>query len=88
MPDSAYECFRRRGIHLIHLNARSLVKKIDEIRLLVLKTNPAVLSITETWFDKSVTDNSVKIENYNIVRNERIAVTFSASQGMKYKLLL
>ena len=27
IPDSAYKCFRRRGLHLIHLNARSLVNK-------------------------------------------------------------
>ena len=27
MPDSSYECFKNRGPHIIHINARSLAKK-------------------------------------------------------------
>ena len=72
MPDSAYNCFRRRGLHLIHINARSLPGKIEEIRILAKKANPAILSVTETWFDKSITDNCVKIPNYNIIRRDRL----------------
>ena len=37
MPDNAYECFRRRGLHFIHVNARSLFYKMSEIRKLVQK---------------------------------------------------
>ena len=72
MPDSAYECFKRRGLHLIHINARSIIKKMSEIRILAEKTNPAILAITETWFDNSVPDKSVEIENYNIIRKDRL----------------
>ena len=71
MPDNAYECFRRRGLHFIHVNARSLFYKMSEIRKLVQKSNPAILSVTETWFDTSVTDNSIEIEKYNIIRRDR-----------------
>ena len=71
MPDNAYECFRRRGLHFIHVNARSLFYKMSEIRKLVQKSNPAILSVTETWFDTSVTDNSIEIEKYNIIRRGR-----------------
>ena len=71
MPDNTYECFRRRGLHFIHVNARSLFHKMSEIRILVQKSNPAILSVTETWFDTSVTDNSIEIEKYNIIRRDR-----------------
>ena len=46
MPDNAYECFKRRGLHFIHVNARSLIHKMSEIRILVQKSNPAILSAT------------------------------------------
>ena len=46
-PDH-YECFKRKGLHSLHLNVRSLVNKISEIRLLASKTRAAVISLSET----------------------------------------
>ena len=30
MPDSSYEYFKNRGLHIIHINARSLAKKCQK----------------------------------------------------------
>ena len=43
-PDQCmWDCFKMSGLHFLHLNARSIIPKIDEIKLLVLNSRPAVL---------------------------------------------
>ena len=62
-----YECFKRKGLHFLHLNARSLVNKISEIRLLAFKTRAPVISLSETWLDDSVLDNEISISDWFVV---------------------
>ena len=45
---------------------------MSEIKLITKESNPAVLSITETWLDDCHTDDSISIEGYNIVRRDRV----------------
>ena len=66
-----FDCLHRKGLHCIHLNARSLLPKLSELRCLAIKTKVAVIGITETWLDDTVTDNEVAIPGYNIVRHDR-----------------
>ena len=61
----------QRGLHFIHINVRSLLPKITELRNLALKTKAAVISITETWLDSTVTDNEINRNGYCIERNDR-----------------
>ena len=49
-----FECVQRKGLHFIHMNVRSLVHKISELRLLATITRAAVISLSETWLDHSV----------------------------------
>ena len=72
MPDNIFECFKSKGLHFVHVNARSLYPKLSEIRLLAHKCNIAVLCISETWLDASHTDESVEIEGYKVVRRDRL----------------
>ena len=69
--DNSFDCFSRKGLHFLHINARSLLPKISELKLLVHKTKVAVLSITETWLDSTVTDNEVALDGYSIIRKDR-----------------
>lgn len=69
--DEHYQCFSKKGMHFIHLNARSLLPKISELRYLANKTTAAIISVTETWLDSSVTNSEIKIEGYSIVRRDR-----------------
>ena len=43
-----FDCLHRKGLHCIHLNARSLLPKLSELRCLAMKTKVAVIGITET----------------------------------------
>ena len=53
------------------VNTRSILPKIDSLRLLV-KDNPFdVFSISETWLKPSISDSEVAIPGYSIVRMDR-----------------
>lgn len=45
--DEHYQCFSKKGMHFIHLNARSLLPKTSELRYLANKTTAAIISVTE-----------------------------------------
>jgi len=65
--------FKKRGLHFIHINIRSLLPKLDELRLKARETNIACIAISETWLDDNVFDSElhVSILNYNIHRRDR-----------------
>lgn len=59
------------GLHVIHLNTRSLLPKISELRLLCSSGKVGILCCTESWLDSSVNDSQIEIENYIVIRNDR-----------------
>jgi len=67
----SYECFQQKGLHLLHINARSLLNKRDEMQALSETTNAAVLGVTESWLDDSIPDAEVAIPGYVLQRNDR-----------------
>ena len=69
--DENVECFLKRGLHFIHLNVRSILPKMSELKIIALKSKAAVISLSETWLDSSVTDSEIYIDNYSVVRNDR-----------------
>lgn len=69
--DKQYQCFKKCRLHFIHMNSYSLLPKMDELCLIVICTNAAVISITEVWLDGSVEDLEVEIPGYTIQRNDR-----------------
>ena len=71
ISDDKFECFKSKGLHFIHINARSIFHKLSEIKLLTNKCKPAILAITESWLEESFTNESIGIEGYNIARRDR-----------------
>ena len=70
-PPSKFSFFNKRGLHIIHLNVRSLLPKIDEVRLIAKQSNAACMCLSETWLDDSVFDTEISINNYSITRKDR-----------------
>ena len=66
-----YEPFRKKGLHFLHLNAGSLLSKLSDVRLLVNNSKAAVLAVSETWLDGSVTDAEIELVGYTVVRKDR-----------------
>ena len=69
ISEDKFKCFKSKGLHFIHVNARSMFHKLSEIKLVTNKCNPAILAITESWLDESFTNESIGIEGYNKTSN-------------------
>ncbi|CAB1352462.1 unnamed protein product, partial [Coregonus sp. 'balchen'] len=55
----------------LHVNTRSVLPKIDQLKVWVHSSNPDVLVITETWLRKSVLNTDVNLSGYNLFRQDR-----------------
>ena len=60
-----------KGLNCVHLNVRSLLPKIDEIRLFAFNARAEVICITESWLDPSISDSQIELSNYTVVRRDR-----------------
>ena len=58
-------------MHFIHVNARSILPKMSELRIMAKEYKAAVIAISETWLDYSVINSEIQIEGYSILRNDR-----------------
>ena len=57
--------FPRKGFSFFHLNTCSLLPKIDEIRQLAIENPFHIITISETWLDKSVSNSEISIQGYS-----------------------
>jgi len=93
----------RSGLGFIHMNVRSLLPKLDLVRILAENTSADVIVISETWLKKTVSDNAIDIDGYTVYRTDRpnrgggvaiyvkdsleVTVLLSESVVKKYELL-
>ena len=68
---SDYKVFENRGLHFVHINANSIISKIEEVRLIAHSTKVAVIGITESKLDNTIKDSEISIPGYNILRSDR-----------------
>lgn len=61
----------RTGLGFIHLNARSLISKLDMLRIWAHSTDADIIVISETWLNKSTLDNDICIDGYKVYRTDR-----------------
>ena len=64
-------CKQRQGIRVCHINAQSLIKKIDEFRYIFEGSDIDVVCVSETWFYNELPDSFVSINGYKIIRADR-----------------
>ena len=65
------ELGQRKGFKLVHLNIRSLAKKIDQVRLLMQGTKIDVFTISETWLKRHLETKLFDIDGFEIFRQDR-----------------
>lgn len=51
----------RKNLGFLHINTRTLISKLDQLKLWVESTKPDVLVITETWLKKTIENSSISI---------------------------
>ena len=62
-----------RGIHLAHLNVRSMMggHKLDILKLQIENSNIEIFTLSETWLNTSVPDKVIELPSYNTCRLDR-----------------
>ena len=85
-PSEAQE--ERKGLHCIHLNVRSLLPKMSQLRIIANKTSAAVIALTETWIDNSVTNSEISIDGYTVLRKDEKDTAEVFASILKITLLL
>ena len=62
----------KRSDHIVikHINAQSLITKLDEIKLLIENEDLDILCISETWLQPNILDDLISIKNYNVFSND------------------
>ena len=69
---SASDQAEKHGLRILYTNARSIVNKIQELKLHVLDTNPDMITITETWTHSAISNDYLSIPDYYIAaRHDR-----------------
>ena len=60
-----------KGLNIVYWNVRSLISKIDSIRLEIHDMHPDIISICETWLHNNIDDSEVNIDGYNMTCMDR-----------------
>lgn len=65
------EFSNRHGLGFLHVNARSLIPKLDIFSAWFLIAKPDVVVVSETWLKPSTPDNVINIAGFNVFRCDR-----------------
>ena len=60
-----------RSLKIGHVNARSLIPKLDQILKTVLDNDLDILCLTETWLTETVSDRILVFPGYKLLRRDR-----------------
>jgi len=74
-------CKQRLGLKICHLNAQSVLPKIDELRSIFIGSSIDIIMISETWLKPKTFDSMVDLNGYNTFRWDR--TTDRTSGGVK-----
>ena len=80
-------------ISILYANCRSLLPKLDHLKVLVSVNTPHIISICETWLDDSISNDELHINGYSLTRRDRdrhgggVAVYIHESITMSVRLI-
>ena len=60
-----------KTLGILYYNARSLLAKLDDIRVLSAAESPDIICVVETWLSNSISDAELALPNYQCVRRDR-----------------
>ena len=59
---------KSKGLKIANLNVNSLMKHLDEIRLILNNNALDILAINESKIDNQISNNEIHIDGFNIIR--------------------
>ena len=66
-----FQLQKQKGLKMIHLNIRSLLKKIDQLRTILEGSNIEIFTLSETWLHSKVDTHMIQIQGYTAYRLDR-----------------
>lgn len=78
---------------MIHFNCRSLLRHINELRLIFTRNHPLVITISETWLNDTIIDSEVHISGYQMLcgldrshghKGSGVAIYLLNENGLKF----
>ena len=67
---------KKKGFHLIHMNARSLVSNFTLIQPIIENSNIDICTVSESWLHDLIPDKFIEIPGYQIVRQDRNRIAY------------
>ena len=58
-------------LKILYYNARSLLPKLDDLKVLSETQFPDIICVVETWLSSDISDSELEITNYQIFRRDR-----------------
>ena len=75
--------FKSRGLHIVNLNVRHLVPKLDELSfMLVNEKGPDIFGACETFLDANVSDGQIAINGFEFLRKDRCVTVHKNGGGV------
>ena len=74
-----------KGLKLVHMNVRSLPKKIDQLRILLHNSTIDMLTLSETWLREGLVNNLYDLEGYKLFRCDRLVESQTGGWGVRRK---
>ena len=83
-------CYKPRQLKIMSLNIFTLLKHLDELRVLAEQHEPDILAINETKIDTDIDDQEILIDGYHVERLDRNkfggGVVIYMRKGIDYKV--
>ena len=70
-----------KGFTMVHLNIRSIVKKIDQIKILLQKSSIDIVTFSETWLKSHLHSTPFEIEGHKLLRQDRLPAGKRSKRG-------
>ena len=81
-----------KSLKICHINAQSLLRKMDEFKSVFEKSGVDIICVSETWFSPTMHDNPVKLIGFKLFRADRDThaggVAIYVRQGISCKVVI
>ena len=76
-----YQLNAAKGFKLVHLNIRSLPKKMDQLRVILEGSNIDIFTLSETWLHAKIDSQLLQVKGYNLFRQDRLVHNTNKTRG-------
>lgn len=73
---------KEKGLCIVHLNIRSILPKLDEVKEKFLDGHFQIIGLSETWLHNKIESALVQVEGYQLIRQDRQCTSKKRGGGL------